>query len=385
MNNIIIQSVAKDEDHIICEWLIHNIMIGVEHIYLYDDLSLIPIQKKIELLPKDIQSKITIFRLEHDFFNQNDFKNSKFYDAKLYDEKKENKQMYLHNWFLKNYWNVSKWCYFCDVDEFMWLKDEDTIGDFLARYEQYNTIYIPWLMHGTSYNLYNVDGLVMQNYIYHDDVYYKWQGKSIGKLYELAKMSRGIVDGHRLIENVDKMQDKCLILNSAEKLYELPVHINHYVYNNLQTYIRRKTSRKSLGQALGKLQFKPDEILSFPLLFHNTIRDDLNIMTKYINQINQIIPPTTDEKSNNFVYDPTICYSIVKVDNEILLPKNMNYEKLAELSTRKDIRYVTWKEILPNNYTVEKYKDLNPDLRKMTDNEANLHYFFHGKIEGRKF
>jgi hypothetical protein len=39
-HNLVIHTIAKDEEHIINEWILHNIFIGFEHIFIYDDISI---------------------------------------------------------------------------------------------------------------------------------------------------------------------------------------------------------------------------------------------------------------------------------------------------------------------------------------------------------
>ena len=85
--NLIIQAIAKDEDHIINEWIVHHILLGVEHIYLYDDFSKIPITEAIKNLPSWILDKVTVYRLEeNDNYYNEAFLNSKYYDKKLYEK-----------------------------------------------------------------------------------------------------------------------------------------------------------------------------------------------------------------------------------------------------------------------------------------------------------
>ena len=52
---------AKDEDHIINEWIVHHILLGFEHIYIYDDQSNYPISERIKELPECIQEKVTVY------------------------------------------------------------------------------------------------------------------------------------------------------------------------------------------------------------------------------------------------------------------------------------------------------------------------------------
>jgi hypothetical protein len=75
-------TIVKDEEHILNEWIIHNILLGFQHIYIYDVLSIIPVEEIIKDLDESIKNKITIFPIDIDFHNSKDFISSIYYDEK---------------------------------------------------------------------------------------------------------------------------------------------------------------------------------------------------------------------------------------------------------------------------------------------------------------
>jgi len=174
--NLVIQTMAKDEDHIINEWIVHHILLGVEHIYLYDDFSKIPITEAIKNLPSCILDKVTVYRLEENdsiFYNETFF-NSQYYNKELYEKSNKIKQFYFLNYFLIDHKHISKWCFFCDVDEFICMNNDTNIHDFLENYNDYNNLYIPWLIYGSSYHIEQPKGLVIENFTMHKNNYYSW-------------------------------------------------------------------------------------------------------------------------------------------------------------------------------------------------------------------
>ena len=269
-NNIIIQTVLKDESHILNEWIIHNILIGIQHIYIYDDQSTIPVNITISILPNSIKEKLTIFRIEDniDFYDINNFKNSNFYDESLYYKYFKNKQLYFQNYFLQNFKNVADWCLFCDVDEFIYLNNNITLNNILNDYNSYDVIFIPWLIYGSSFHIKQPSGLVIDNFRMHDKNYF-FEGKSFCKLNNIYEISCPFRINNANIFSFDH--------NSS--LYTLPIHINHYQINSVKLYIQRKL-RKEIGTEFG-ISRSSEEIFTFIKYFNDIKYKHSEFMKKY--------------------------------------------------------------------------------------------------------
>lgn len=80
------------------------------------------------------------------------------------------------------YGNLSKWIYICDIDEYI---ITDNLNYFLNENDNYDSMYIPWIIYGTSYhiNFPKNDLGVIRNFPLHDDKYSIY-GKSIFKYKE---------------------------------------------------------------------------------------------------------------------------------------------------------------------------------------------------------
>jgi hypothetical protein len=151
MYNAIVVTMNSNEIDI-NEWIVHNILLGFEHIYIYDDNSNPQISNIIMELPNNFYTKVTIYRLDsHYEINKGtyetpeDKKKLRFFDQQFYDNHKSNKQKYLMNYFLKYHKGVSKYCFFCDIDEFIYLKDDNSINSYLNKMNNYDIISIPWI------------------------------------------------------------------------------------------------------------------------------------------------------------------------------------------------------------------------------------------------
>ena len=361
----------NDDTHVINEWIIHHIInINIDHIYIYDDRSKISINKTISILPEDIRKKVTVIRIEDDinFYNHDDFKNSIYYDIELYIKSENIKQIYFHNHFLKNYKNVSKWCYLCDVDEFIYLNDNINLDNILNEYDNFDIIFIPWLIYGSSFNIEQPDGLVINNFKYHSNKYHKI-GKSFYKMNNINYISNP-----HIINN----NHTCFQFSYTEKLFDLPIHINHYQINSVKTYISRKL-KLEIGYVGGKIR-DPNDIFLF-MLSNNDIYSD--IMNKFSENINIILKK---DASNNVEDNLNIIYCInCLYVNDTLIYNISSYNELLKILNSDTIKYAKFKDLLPNDFDVDNYRLLNKDLNNLTESELLNHYILFGSNENRKY
>lgn len=166
----------KDDEHLLFYWIEHHFNLGFAHLYIVDDLSTIPIQKTLETHPNF--KKMTIIRLDFDsqMYADNSiyFVNSRFYDAKI--PKKDLKQLYVLNWFIKNYKKQFNWILVCDVDEFLFLRKYNNINNYVNyyadKYKDLGAILFYWCIFGSSYldyfpnnNLHLFENFVMSEYV----------------------------------------------------------------------------------------------------------------------------------------------------------------------------------------------------------------------------
>lgn len=371
MYSKIIQTMINDDTHIINEWIIHHIInINIDHIYIYDDRSKISINKTISILPEDIRKKVTVIRIEDDinFYNHDDFKNSIYYDMELYIKSENVKQIYFHNHFLKNYKNVSKWCYLCDVDEFIYLNDNINLDNILNEYDNFDIIFIPWLIYGSSFNIEQPDGLVINNFKYHSNKYHKI-GKSFYKMNNINYISNP-----HIINN----NHTCFQFSYNEKLFDLPIHINHYQINSVKTYISRKL-KLEIGYVGGKIR-DPNDIFLFMLSNNDMYSDIMNKFSENINIILKKDATNNVEDNLNIIY----CINCLYV-NDTLIYNISSYNELLKILNSNTIKYAKFKDLLPNDFDVDNYRLLNKDLNNLTESELLNHYILFGSNENRKY
>ena len=135
--------IIKDENNLE-EFIIYHHLIGVEHFFIYDNESKIPIKK----------------RLDHNFFKN---------ICSVIEIKGSVQQINAYNDCIKKTKNNVNWLIVIDGDEFIYLKKHKHINSFLNDYKECHAIGINWLMFGSSFHEEKQKGLVIDNYIYCKD------------------------------------------------------------------------------------------------------------------------------------------------------------------------------------------------------------------------
>lgn len=367
--NIIIYTIVKDESHIIKEWILHNIFLGVEMIYIYDDQSIIPVSDLIIDFPNEIKKKITIFRIDIDYYDKN-FDRSIYFDPNIYKLNNINKQLYYMNLFTTQFRNISNWCLFIDCDEFIYLKD-DNLLNIIKLYDNYDSIYIPWLMYSNSYLINEIDGLIINNLTYHAANYDKYLGKSIIKLSKI----KFIDNNHQIDKHLNTFH-----FDNTTKIYELPIHINHYHITSIKTYLRRKL-RPEVGYNNCNLRQCNELLHTMLSIDYYEVNDDK--MFKYIDKINKILKVKINKLNTS---NDKLCFALYHNNNIITNTYKLHdYNLLHNIKDNENIRYCLKTELIPSDFNIMMYKQLNNDLPNTTDNALLYHYYIYGSIENRKY
>lgn len=140
MNYLSLACIAKNEDSYIEEWVNFHRAVGIEHFYIYDNDSKVPINL---LLKKYIEFGIvTVIN----------------FPGKLMQH-----PAYQHC--LNNFGKDNKWIGFIDCDEFLVPKSNNTISEILLDYENFGGLAVNWLFFGSSGFVKKPNGLVTENFI----------------------------------------------------------------------------------------------------------------------------------------------------------------------------------------------------------------------------
>ena len=121
--------IIRDDNDYLEEWLNWHIAQGVEHFYIYDHCSKLPVSEFMKTLPLNIQEKVsvTFFGGSHDFAQ---------HDA--------------YNDCLKRRSGESRWIGYIDSDEMVRVLDGQTFPEFLKEFEGYAGLFAEWITYGAS-------------------------------------------------------------------------------------------------------------------------------------------------------------------------------------------------------------------------------------------
>ena len=131
--------IAKDEDLFLREWLAYHAQRGVEHFYVYDNMSEIPIRKVLGDFMDD--SRLTLRRIPG-----------------------SNMQIPAYNDCLESFGAASRWMGFLDLDEFAFPVEDDDLRVFLSEFEAYGGFAATWWLFNSSGHLKRPGGPVIKNY-----------------------------------------------------------------------------------------------------------------------------------------------------------------------------------------------------------------------------
>ena len=125
-------AIFKNESVFLKEWLEYHLLIGVEHFYLYNNFSEDNYQDI--LAPYIEKGQVTLTEWPVQFGQLPAYKDC-FQKAK--DE--------------------TRWIAYIDLDEFICLRREQNIRNWIQKYDKYPTVYVNWKQFGTSGRLQHDD------------------------------------------------------------------------------------------------------------------------------------------------------------------------------------------------------------------------------------
>lgn len=219
--NTAICLLIKDENDYINEWLDWHINVGFEHFYIYDNGSKKPIKESVleQYLP---------------FCTFVDY--SSGYSCLQPD---------CYNHALYTYGDDVKWLAYIDTDEFIRVVDNQNINEFLLDYEQFDGLYIRWIMYNAN-GLYYKDNRPQRERFTQISTYDKWRpcGKSIIQTSKVKSMGThfpsGIIGQYKMVDGCKKLMRNGMDSFSAED----KIVIDHYFTRSFEEW-QEKANRGS--------------------------------------------------------------------------------------------------------------------------------------------
>lgn len=125
-------AIVKDEAPYLDEWIEWHLNAGVDHLYLYDNVSSVPV---VDSVRSDLLKDCSV---------------------ELFPQQDQNPQLSCYAKFLHDHGADSEWVAFIDADEFIRVTDGTPLPAFLEPYRPYDALYVGWLV-------YNADGQERQS------------------------------------------------------------------------------------------------------------------------------------------------------------------------------------------------------------------------------
>lgn len=213
---------ARDESHI-KEWAAHHLLIGFDHIVIFDHKSVMPLSQVFQNFDKRV---ITI----------------------PYDGKNPVKLKLMNKAIIMARRLNVDWFIYLDADEFIILNNNfKGIKALLNKYKDAESLALNWLMFGTNNLIKDPEGLILDNYTKSELILDK-QVKSFVRPFAAVN---AINPHYYVVQDKGRMFALNRILDGSEEYsfntcnvpyHQMSAFIAHYLYQSEETYIKRKVN-----------------------------------------------------------------------------------------------------------------------------------------------
>lgn len=256
---------ARDEDNL-KEWVAHHLLLGFDHIIIFDHKSVVPIkslflpsQKKVEIIECKLDKKIKIHLMNEA---------TKIATAKGID------------WFI-----------YLDADEFIILNRKNKIHPFIDLYKEFDSVGINWIMFGSNNHETPPSGLILDNFTKIDSIQLNKHIKTFVKTSQINICNNphfySMKDTNKMIGiDFKPIVDPYCFHECSLNVHNVPAYIAHYAIQSKETYFKRKIDREcdDSGKFRNNLDGKKTNVHHF---FNNC--ENLIPKQKYSNNINEFL------------------------------------------------------------------------------------------------
>lgn len=226
--DVVLFTNARDEP-CIKEWCAHHLLLGFDCIYVFDHLSVNPLENVLY----NFDSRVNTIRLTTDASKYTTGNNFKSDCIKLAIDISRI--------------NGSKWFLYLDCDEFLVLNNYATVKDFLNSYPNADTIAINWLMFGSNYHKNRQTGII-DNYTRSElmvDQHIKTFARPDKISMNIGPHTYKVLDENRrygINHTSIKGNNGPFVITNLE-YYNVDAYIAHYVYQSEEDFMLRKGGR----------------------------------------------------------------------------------------------------------------------------------------------
>jgi len=248
-SDIAICAIFRDEADYLAEWIEYHLLVGVDHLFLYNHRS----EDHYEdvLAPYIRDRVVTLIEWDYDRLLAEDPKRRNVRACLI--------QPVAYDHAITRLRGRYRWLLFIDIDEFLTQMSPLSLRAFLARHEDAACVSVNWAIFGTSGHEHKVDGLVIENYtVRNRQVCYG--NRHLKAFVDPYKVSHA--GGPHHFVPLPEMQDKKWIVTEhgdaipcgPEHAYAISPHatwdffrLNHYVTKSLEEILHKRMVRGDLG------------------------------------------------------------------------------------------------------------------------------------------
>ncbi len=231
--------ITRDEAEYLPEWIEFHIKQGIEHIYIYDNLTIVNLHDALQEYVQQGLIDIISWPYEHDD-----------------DSSWGRIQLSCYRNYLQAYGKETEWCAFIDTDEFLFCPDGKNLREFLKSYRGYQELMVCWIIYGTSGVWQAPQGKLIQTLLHRGNDHFWLAMKPIVKTRDVTRIqsmhyfdvrtpSLVIDENFRPLSSIEG--GYCPKIQSVNK-----IRINHYVFRDgkffeevkIPRYLKRGVSRE---------------------------------------------------------------------------------------------------------------------------------------------
>lgn len=212
---------ARDEKHI-KEWAAHHLLIGFDHVYIFDHKSTVPLASEFA----GFDTRVIVERSELDV-------PPKF---PLMHRAAEIAAIMRADWFI-----------YLDADEFIILNNFNGVKAMLNKYYFADSLALNWLMFGTNNHITEPEGMILENYTRSDELLNEHvktfvRPSQVSSRPPANPHSYPIVNPSRMFAITGGSMTNQVFNFTRVPFWRAPAFIAHYVYQSEETYKQRKIS-----------------------------------------------------------------------------------------------------------------------------------------------
>ncbi len=211
--------ITRDEAEYLPEWIDFHLKQGVQHIYIYDNLTKADLHEALKEYVQRGVIHIIPWRFEH------------------HDDPSWGRvQLSSYKHCLNQFGHNCEWCAFIDTDEFLFCPDGKNLRELLKDYNNYQALMVCWILYGTSHVWQAPQGKLLETLLHRAKDDYWLATKPIVKPRYVTKVGSmhyfSMRDVNKIVdENFRPLQTVegwyCPKKQSVSK-----IRLNHYVFRD---------------------------------------------------------------------------------------------------------------------------------------------------------